>query len=201
MLPSVCLCPHGCCERLHHSVRTSAGDGTAVCIKCSDWTMALERGGGVVRQRSAVMMRASLYVYLLLFSSFSPSSPSPSSSCQTQAQFGLSRMYKTGDIVLGGVFPVHLVAVYPELSFTSKPQYPACTRWVSQLKMQLCFRVLEQLNVIKQTIMTRVIAFLPIFIREIQSLLIIMPCLTTSRLIQSVVGISTKKYLNVHFVC
>ena len=67
-----------------------------------------------------------LYLTLILFSSLSALSSSPSSSCELQAQFNLSRMYKAGDVVLGGVFPFYHQPVYHESSFTSKPQYPTC---------------------------------------------------------------------------
>ena len=77
-------------------------------------------------------MRASLdiqllsYLYLILFSSFSPLSSSPSSSCELQAQFNLNRIYKDGDFILGGLFDIYLSSVFPGLSFTSKPQDPTC---------------------------------------------------------------------------
>ncbi|XP_045930168.1 extracellular calcium-sensing receptor-like [Micropterus dolomieu] len=35
-------------------------------------------------------------------------------------------MYKAGDVVLGGLFEIHLFSVFPELSFTSEPQQPTC---------------------------------------------------------------------------
>ena len=97
---------------------------TTLSIK-HNWTK-----GGVRR----AVMRASLDTHLLsylhltviLFSSFSGSlSSSPSSSCELQAKFNLNRMYKDGDFVLGGVFPVRR-PVYPESNFTSKPREPTC---------------------------------------------------------------------------
>ena len=79
-------------------------------------------------------MRASLdthllsymYLTLMLFSSFSVMSSSPSSFCELQAQFNLNRMYKDGDFVLGGLKAFHKTRVYPEPSFASK-QEPSCT--------------------------------------------------------------------------
>ncbi|KAM9358869.1 extracellular calcium-sensing receptor-like [Symphorus nematophorus] len=35
-------------------------------------------------------------------------------------------MHKAGDVVLGGVFKVHLFPVFPDLSFISEPQEPTC---------------------------------------------------------------------------
>ena len=76
-------------------------------------------------------MRASLVVHLfsfmMLFSSFSPLSSS-SSSCELQAQFNLNRMHKAGDVLLGGLFFIHVASVRPEQTFTSKDQGPTCSR-------------------------------------------------------------------------
>ncbi|XP_019125491.2 extracellular calcium-sensing receptor-like [Larimichthys crocea] len=36
-------------------------------------------------------------------------------------------MYKTGDVVLGGLFEVHYSSIFPERTFTSEPQQPICT--------------------------------------------------------------------------
>nr|XP_023008503.2 extracellular calcium-sensing receptor-like [Maylandia zebra] len=35
-------------------------------------------------------------------------------------------MHKSGDVVLGGLFPIHFFRSVPHLSFTSKPQQPTC---------------------------------------------------------------------------
>ncbi|XP_037630379.1 extracellular calcium-sensing receptor-like [Sebastes umbrosus] len=35
-------------------------------------------------------------------------------------------MHKAGDVVLGGLFEIHLFSVFPDLSFTSEPQQPNC---------------------------------------------------------------------------
>ncbi|XP_045929686.1 extracellular calcium-sensing receptor-like [Micropterus dolomieu] len=35
-------------------------------------------------------------------------------------------MHKAGDVVLGGLFEIHLFSVFPDLSFTSEPQQPTC---------------------------------------------------------------------------
>ncbi|XP_030600112.1 extracellular calcium-sensing receptor-like [Archocentrus centrarchus] len=35
-------------------------------------------------------------------------------------------MHKSGDVILGGLFPVHFLSSVPDLSFTSEPQQPTC---------------------------------------------------------------------------
>ncbi|XP_074496750.1 extracellular calcium-sensing receptor-like [Sebastes fasciatus] len=35
-------------------------------------------------------------------------------------------MHRAGDVVLGGLFSIHLFSVFPDLSFTSEPQQPTC---------------------------------------------------------------------------
>ena len=69
-----------------------------------------------------------LMYFILLYSYFSSavSSPLYSSSCQGQGQFHLNEMHKAGDVVLGGIFAIHFFSVFPDLSFTSKPQQPTC---------------------------------------------------------------------------
>uniref|UniRef100_H3C9R3 G-protein coupled receptors family 3 profile domain-containing protein n=1 Tax=Tetraodon nigroviridis TaxID=99883 RepID=H3C9R3_TETNG len=47
-------------------------------------------------------------------------------SCRMQEQFNLSGMHRAGDVVLGGLFQIHFFSVFPDLSFTSKPQHPSC---------------------------------------------------------------------------
>ncbi|XP_006808560.1 extracellular calcium-sensing receptor-like [Neolamprologus brichardi] len=48
------------------------------------------------------------------------------SSCQLQGQFHLNIMHKSGDVILGGLFPVHFFSSFPDLSFASEPQQPSC---------------------------------------------------------------------------
>ncbi|XP_005953533.1 extracellular calcium-sensing receptor-like, partial [Haplochromis burtoni] len=48
------------------------------------------------------------------------------SSCQLQGQFHLNIMHKSGDVILGGLFPVHFFSSVPDLSFASEPQQPSC---------------------------------------------------------------------------
>ncbi|XP_037631634.1 extracellular calcium-sensing receptor-like [Sebastes umbrosus] len=65
---------------------------------------------------------------VLLYSYFSSAVPSPlhSTSCRLQGHFPLNGMHKAGDVVLGGLFSIHLFSVFPDLSFTSEPQQPTC---------------------------------------------------------------------------
>ncbi|XP_049431510.1 extracellular calcium-sensing receptor-like [Epinephelus fuscoguttatus] len=49
-----------------------------------------------------------------------------STSCQLLGQFHLNGMHMTGDVVLGGLFEIHIFSIFPDLSFTSEPQQPTC---------------------------------------------------------------------------
>lgn len=68
----------------------------------------------------------SLLCLLSLDSKFNFLDCSPLHSCRTREQFNLSRMHKDGDVVLGGLFEIHFFSVFPDASFTSKPQPPNC---------------------------------------------------------------------------
>ncbi|KAG2462789.1 CASR protein, partial [Polypterus senegalus] len=48
------------------------------------------------------------------------------STCKRQEQFDLNGVYKTGDLIIGGIFAIHFEATAPELSFTSKPEQWKC---------------------------------------------------------------------------
>ncbi|XP_056622198.1 LOW QUALITY PROTEIN: extracellular calcium-sensing receptor-like [Triplophysa dalaica] len=52
-----------------------------------------------------------------------------SSSCQLQGRFELNGMYKDGDLILGGLFEVHFLTVFPELSFRTEPDPPYCEQF------------------------------------------------------------------------
>uniref|UniRef100_A0A669BTP9 G-protein coupled receptors family 3 profile domain-containing protein n=1 Tax=Oreochromis niloticus TaxID=8128 RepID=A0A669BTP9_ORENI len=43
-----------------------------------------------------------------------------------QGKFHLNGVHKTGDVILGGLFPVHFFRSVPDLSFISEPQQPTC---------------------------------------------------------------------------
>ncbi|KAL3991761.1 elongation factor G [Sarotherodon galilaeus] len=73
-------------------------------------------------------LQTNLVLVILLYSNFSyalSSSLFPSS-CQLWGQFRLNEMHKSGDIILGGLFPVHFYSSGPYPSFTSEPQQPTC---------------------------------------------------------------------------
>ncbi|XP_036392195.1 extracellular calcium-sensing receptor-like [Megalops cyprinoides] len=46
--------------------------------------------------------------------------------CRLRETFRLNGMYRPGDVVFGGLFEVHFLTVFPELSFTSEPDQPTC---------------------------------------------------------------------------
>ncbi|KAL3991760.1 hexosaminidase [Sarotherodon galilaeus] len=73
-------------------------------------------------------LQTNLVLVILLYSYFTytVSSSLFPSSCQLQGQFHLNGMNKVGDIILGGLFPVHFFSSVPHPSFTSEPQQPTC---------------------------------------------------------------------------
>ena len=46
--------------------------------------------------------------------------------CQLREQFSLTGMYQDGDVIIGGLFEIHLFALFPELSFRTKPEQLWC---------------------------------------------------------------------------
>ncbi|KAL1256608.1 hypothetical protein QQF64_012153 [Cirrhinus molitorella] len=72
-------------------------------------------------------MWISLNIYLYLSLNYiSAASILKPDSCQLQGRFRLNGMYKDGDVILGGLFEVHLFTVFPELSFKTEPDPPYC---------------------------------------------------------------------------
>uniref|UniRef100_A0AAZ1X162 G-protein coupled receptors family 3 profile domain-containing protein n=1 Tax=Oreochromis aureus TaxID=47969 RepID=A0AAZ1X162_OREAU len=73
-------------------------------------------------------LQSNFFLFILLYSYFSYAMSSSlfPSSCQLQGQFHLNRMQESGDVNLGGLFPVHFFSSVPDLSFTSQPQQPSC---------------------------------------------------------------------------
>uniref|UniRef100_A0A4W6C7H0 G-protein coupled receptors family 3 profile domain-containing protein n=2 Tax=Lates calcarifer TaxID=8187 RepID=A0A4W6C7H0_LATCA len=69
-----------------------------------------------------------LLCILILFSlSFLlPVFSSLSLSCKLRRKFHLNGLHKAGDVVLGGLFEVHYISVFPEFSFTSELSQPNC---------------------------------------------------------------------------
>ncbi|XP_053479648.1 extracellular calcium-sensing receptor-like [Ictalurus furcatus] len=49
--------------------------------------------------------------------------------CQLRGHFRLNGMHRDGDLILGGLFEVHFLTVFPELSFTSEPEQPYCEKF------------------------------------------------------------------------
>ncbi|CAM4579207.1 unnamed protein product [Leuciscus chuanchicus] len=49
-----------------------------------------------------------------------------SNSCQLQERFKLNGMYQNGDFIIGGLFEVQHLKVFPELNFRTKPELPHC---------------------------------------------------------------------------
>uniref|UniRef100_A0A669BRW3 G-protein coupled receptors family 3 profile domain-containing protein n=1 Tax=Oreochromis niloticus TaxID=8128 RepID=A0A669BRW3_ORENI len=66
-------------------------------------------------------LQSNLLLFIVLYSYFSHTIPSSlfPSSCQLQEQFHLNRMQKSGDVILGGLFPVHFFSSVSDLLFTS----------------------------------------------------------------------------------
>ncbi|XP_051952881.1 extracellular calcium-sensing receptor-like [Xyrauchen texanus] len=59
----------------------------------------------------------------------SAASFSSSGTCQLQGRFKLNGMYQEGDVILGGLFEVHFLTVFPELSFRTEPEPPYCEKF------------------------------------------------------------------------
>ncbi|CAI5693435.1 extracellular calcium-sensing receptor [Oreochromis niloticus] len=75
-----------------------------------------------------LLFQTNLLLLILLYFYFSYallSSVFPCS-CQLQGKFHLNGVHKTGDVILGGLFPVHFFRSVPDLSFISEPQQPTC---------------------------------------------------------------------------
>ncbi|XP_073709573.1 extracellular calcium-sensing receptor-like [Misgurnus anguillicaudatus] len=70
-----------------------------------------------------VTVNICLYLFLTCISAtFIPSS----NSCQIQGHFKLNGMYQDGDFIIGGLFEVQHLKVFPELSFRKEPEQPQC---------------------------------------------------------------------------
>ncbi|XP_001332817.5 extracellular calcium-sensing receptor [Danio rerio] len=74
-------------------------------------------------------MWSPLIICLYLSYNFKSAASILMGSCQLQGHFGLNGMYQAGDVILGGLFEVHLLAVFPELSFRSAPEPPYCEQF------------------------------------------------------------------------
>nr|XP_023648436.1 extracellular calcium-sensing receptor-like [Paramormyrops kingsleyae] len=58
----------------------------------------------------------------------SAASAAPPATCRPWGRFRLNGLRRPGDVVFGGLFEVHFLTVFPELSFTSEPEQPRCER-------------------------------------------------------------------------
>ncbi|XP_028320830.1 extracellular calcium-sensing receptor-like [Gouania willdenowi] len=76
---------------------------------------------------SVTCSQACFLIYLFFFYSSSSCSSSLPPSCNLQKKFILNEMHKPGDVVLGGLFELHLTSVLDEGTFTSEPQQPHCS--------------------------------------------------------------------------
>ncbi|XP_056334492.1 extracellular calcium-sensing receptor-like [Danio aesculapii] len=65
----------------------------------------------------------------LSFSCNSVASIFRSGSCQLQGRFRLNGMFQKGDLILGGLFEVHFLTVFPEQSFRTEPEPPYCEQF------------------------------------------------------------------------
>ncbi|MBN3324583.1 CASR protein, partial [Atractosteus spatula] len=68
--------------------------------------------------------------------------------CRLREEFDLYGLYKEGDIILGGMFEINFKTVYPELSFTVKPEQLRCERFDFtgfQLAQSMAFAI-EEIN-------------------------------------------------------
>ncbi|XP_052438877.1 extracellular calcium-sensing receptor-like [Carassius gibelio] len=75
-------------------------------------------------------MWTTLIIFLYLsFKFISAASVLRSGTCQLQGRFRLNGMYQTGDVILGGLFEVHFLTVFPELSFRTEPKPPYCEQF------------------------------------------------------------------------
>ncbi|KAL4597541.1 hypothetical protein GN956_G25941 [Arapaima gigas] len=78
----------------------------------------------------------------------SSSATVPNITCHPWGKFRLNEMYCPGDVVFGGLFEVHLLTVFPDLSFTSEPEQPRCERLASgsfQFAQVMAFAI-EEIN-------------------------------------------------------
>uniref|UniRef100_W5LLL8 Olfactory receptor C family, q14 n=1 Tax=Astyanax mexicanus TaxID=7994 RepID=W5LLL8_ASTMX len=67
--------------------------------------------------------------FLSLSTPLSPGSAPGSGSCELRGHFKLNGMHQDGDVILGGLFEVHFLTVFPELSFTTEPEQPYCEQF------------------------------------------------------------------------
>lgn len=70
------------------------------------------------------------YLYLYISWTLTTNPPFAYGLCRLQGNFRLNGMHQNGDLILGGLFEVHFLTIFPELNFTSRPEEPSCEQWV-----------------------------------------------------------------------
>ncbi|XP_051580759.1 extracellular calcium-sensing receptor-like [Myxocyprinus asiaticus] len=89
------------------------------------------------------------YICLCLtFNCISADSVLSSVNCQLLGRFKLNGMYQDGDLVIGGLFEVHFLTVFPELSFRTEPEPPYCEQFdmASFQQAQTMVFAIEEIN-------------------------------------------------------
>ncbi|NP_001077346.1 olfactory receptor CQ19 precursor [Danio rerio] len=73
-----------------------------------------------------VILNISIY---LIFNFIMSASILGSNTCQLQGHFRLNEMYHDGDVILGGLFEVDFLTVFPDLDFKTEPEPPYCVQF------------------------------------------------------------------------
>ncbi|XP_065138737.1 extracellular calcium-sensing receptor-like [Paramisgurnus dabryanus] len=84
-----------------------------------------------------------IFLYLFFTSAFFLPNPD---FCQLQGHFKLNGMYQDGVFIIGGLFEVQNLEVFPELSFTMEPEQPKCEEFYMasfQLAQTMVFAINE----------------------------------------------------------
>ncbi|KAL4597475.1 hypothetical protein GN956_G26017 [Arapaima gigas] len=82
-----------------------------------------------VQPQKQPLLQLCLVMSVVWMTTFSSSSATVSNiTCHPWRRFQLNEMYRPGDVVFGGLFEVHFLTVFPDLSFTSEPEQPRCER-------------------------------------------------------------------------
>ncbi|KAL6479407.1 hypothetical protein MHYP_G00128400 [Metynnis hypsauchen] len=106
------------CAYCGHPTPTKMGHQLHQSLHLKDITGNSAQKSGVLEEKRSVV-----------WATLVPDSTSGSGSCQLWGHFKLNGMYQDGDLILGGLFEVHFLTVFPELSFTSEPEQPYCEQF------------------------------------------------------------------------
>lgn len=110
--------------------------------RTQDHIFSTDKDGEIEKYRERKMWPV-LYIHLCIvwspmtlpfFTSSTTGLDLDSVSCGLRGHFKLNRMHQDGDLILGGLFEVHFLAVFPELDFASEPEQPYCEQWVGSAK-------------------------------------------------------------------